>query len=378
MPDYDVIIIGGGGFGSSAAYHSALRGKMVLVIDQFEKGHQRGSSHGETRVIRKAYFEHPDYVPLLQQSYKMWHKLEQKSQIDLISPCGLMVCGAPDSELISGTMQSAEENGLEIDEVEQDEFADRFPGFNIPDGMEVLYEVDGGFLNVEACVATYLAAAELKGTEFRWETAVTHWESDGEQVKVWAGEETFTAHSLIITVGAWAEKLLSSIPNTPRLTVLRKVMYWFPVKSDAYNDSYGSSCFCYQMPYGFFYGFPSLDGEVIKVCEHSGGTPITDPSQLEIENHDEDLAKLTQFLREVMPDVDPHPESFNVCMYTKTPDEHFIIDQHPQYQNVAFGAGFSGHGFKFVPILGRVLSDLALDYETDQPVKFLGLNRFQM
>lgn len=376
MSKHDIIIVGGGGFGSSAAYYAAKSGKKVLVIDRFDRGHNKGSSHGETRVIRKAYFEHPDYVPLLQQACKLWNKLEEVSQRDLIVPCGLMLNGPADCDLISGTRQAAVENGLDLEEVAEEEYEDRFPGFNIPEETETIYEVDGGFLNVEGCIDTYLAGAESRGVEFRWNEEVTHWESDGQNVKVWTKEETFEADSLIIAAGAWASQVLASLPNMPQLSVVRKVMYWFPVKSDAYDYTYGSSCFCYQTPDGFFYGFPSIDGNVVKVCEHTGGTPVENPSELDTESHEADLLPVQNFLQRYMPEVDPHPESFEVCMYTKTPDEHFIIDQHPDYQNVSFGAGFSGHGFKFVSVLGKVLADLAIHYETDQPIQFLRLDRF--
>ncbi|MBT5020841.1 MAG: N-methyl-L-tryptophan oxidase [Planctomicrobium sp.] len=376
MSKYDLIIIGGGGFGSSAAYYAARQGKKVLVLEQFERGHNKGSSHGETRVIRKAYYQHPDYVPLLQQAYKLWDKLEQASQRDLIVPCGLMLNGTPESDLIAGTRQAAIDNGLDLEEVPEEEYEDRFPGFQFAENTETIYEVDGGFLNVESCVETYVAGAEARGVEFRWNHEVTHWESDGQSAKVWTKDETFEADALIITAGAWASRLLSSLPQAPQLSVVRKVMYWFPVRSDAYDYTYGSSCFGYQTPTGFFYGFPSIDGTVVKVCEHTGGTPVEDPSQLDKENHEADLAPVLQFLQDAMPEVDPHPVTFSVCMYTMTPDEHFIVDQHPDYQNVCFGAGFSGHGFKFVSILGKVLADLAIHYETDQAIQFLSLNRF--
>ncbi len=377
MSKYDLIIIGGGGFGCSTAYYAARRGKKVLVLDQFGQGHDLGSSHGGTRIIRKAYFEHPDYVPLLQQGYKLWTKLEEISSRELLSPCGLMLSGQPESAVISGAREAAELHTLELEDMSTEEIEDRFPGYRIPDGQEVIYECDGGFLHVEDCVDTYITLAEKRGVEFRWNEPVTHWESDGETAKVWTEGTTYEADALVITAGAWASQSLADLPGFPQLSVLRKVMFWFPVMSDAYDYSMGSSCFFFEMPYGEFYGFPSLDGQSIKVCQHSGGEPVADPAQVDREFREEDMELVARFLGEVMPEVVPKPEDFAVCMYTMTPDSHFIVDRHPHYQNVVIGAGFSGHGFKFASVLGKALSDLAIDYETDLPVGFLGLERFK-
>lgn len=376
MAEYDVIIIGGGGFGSSAAFHAARGGKRVLVLDQFERNHNRGSSHGESRIIRKAYFEHSDYVPLLQQSYKLWAKLEEVSQRSLLSPCGLMLSGPPSGTAVPGTKRAAAEYGLDLEEVLESEFEDRFPGFSIPPDFEVVYEVDGGLLHVEDCVDTYLTLAERRGVDFLWETAATHWESSGSSVKVWTKDATYEGRSLVITSGAWAQRMLSSLPGLPPLKVLRKVMFWFPVTSASYDFSFGGSGFFFEMPYGEFYGFPSLDGETIKVCQHSDGNVVDDPTNLDRDLRAEDLAPVAQFIADVLPEVTPEPVLASVCMYTMSPDGHFIVDRHPEFSNVCFGAGFSGHGFKFVPVLGKALADFAVNDGTDLPIQFLGLQRF--
>ncbi|WP_417847278.1 N-methyl-L-tryptophan oxidase [Thalassoglobus sp.] len=376
MSKYDLIVIGAGGFGTSAAYYAAKRGKKVLVLEQFERGHRRGSSHGESSIIRKAYFEHPDSIPLLQQGYKLWVKLEEISQRELISPCGLMLAGRPDCNAIAGSRSASQIHGLDLENISEADLEDRFPGFNIPDGYDVVYEVDGGVLHVEDCVDVLTSLAEKRGAEFQWDEAVTHWESDGDHVKVWTKETTFEADALIITAGAWSSKLLGEIEGFPQLNVLRKLMFWFPVTSDAYDFSMGASGFLFDMPYGEFYGFPCLDGQVIKVCQHSDGDLVTAPSELDTELYAEDLEPVARFLQEVMPDVQATPESHSAYMYTMSPDQQFIVDQHPSYQNVAFGAGFSGHGFEFASILGKVLSDLAIDYETELPIDFLRMDRF--
>lgn len=377
MAKYDVIVIGGGGMGSSVASHVAKQGSSVLVLDQFARGHQFGSSHGATRMIRKAYFEHPDYVPLLQRAYKLWQLLEETTGRTLLSQTGLFLCGPQDSPTIRGARQAADLYALELETVEDDEYADRFPGFRIPADADVIYEVDGGMLHVEACVDAYLSLAEKRGAELRWETPVTHWEANDETVKVWTANETIEARSLVITSGSWASDLLSDVPGFPQLQVLRKVMFWFPVTSDAYDFSMGGSGFFFEMPDGEYYGFPSLDGEHIKICEHSGGDVVDHPSELDREVHPADLDRLAGFIENVLPDVDPRPTAASVCLYTMSPDGHFVVDRHPQHENVVFGAGFSGHGFKFASVIGKALADLALERQTELPIEFLGLRRFQ-
>ncbi|MEW4490070.1 N-methyl-L-tryptophan oxidase [Thalassoglobus sp. JC818] len=373
---FDLIIIGGGGVGSSAAYFAALKKLNVLVIEQFPRGHERGSSHGETRVIRTAYHEHPEYVPLAQNAYKLWQRIEDRSGRTLLSACGLMLAGLPNAETIEGARAASNLHGIELEDVPAEEFQDRFPGFVLPEDYEVVYEPTAGFLDVEECVEAFIELAQSKGVQFKWESPVTHWESDGESAKVFVGEKTFHAKSVVIASGAWSNQLLNETPGFPSLEVLRKFMVWFPVRTDSYDLSMGSSIFHYTMPYGEFYGFPSLDGETVKVCEHTGGQHVSDPSDDAPEITESELAPLERFLGEIMPDLEPQSESFSPCLYTLTPDRHFIVDEHPQHKNVFFAAGLSGHGFKFVNVIGKALADLVDSRETDQPISFLSLKRF--
>ena len=379
---YDLIVIGGGGFGTSTAYYAALSGMRVLVIDQYGRGHDRGSSHGETRVIRKAYFEHPDYVPLLKEAYKLWGQLGDKTGSDLLTICGLMLAGPRDCDAIRGTITASQEYVIELEEVPEDDFPDRFPGFEIPENFDVVYEPDGGFLKVDECVEAYVTLAEAKGVQFAWNEAVTHWESNGRSATVFVGEKKYLANRLVMTAGAWAAKLLAettrdSALKFPQLNVLRKLMMWFPVKSPVYDIAFGASPFFFSMPYGDFYGLPSVDGETIKICEHSGGVAVVDPAQIDQELHEDDLRPLEKLIHDVLPDVVPECESYSTCIYTMSPDGHFVLDQHPEFSNVYFAAGFSGHGYKFAPVIGKALAELACDNFTKLPIGFLSLDRFR-
>lgn len=377
---FESIVVGTGGFGSSCLYRLARQGVHVLGLDRFPPAHDRGSSHGDTRIIRQAYFEHPDYVPLLKRSYKLWRDLEAESGQALMQLCGLFLSGPPDGEAIAGAKLAAEQHGVDIEHVGAAELADadsRYSGFMIPDGFETVFESVGGYLHVEDCVRTQIELACHAGAVHQSGEAIVSWESDGKVARVRTDQDEYEAPILIITPGAWANELLGSHSSLPKLNVLRKTLHWHAVRSPAFNVDRGGSGFFFEMPEGSFYGFPSLDGQSIKLAEHTGGDAVKDPLQLDRSLRDSDVQPVASFLQEVMPDVDPTPIRHAVCMYTMTPDGHFVVDRHPEFENVFFGAGFSGHGFKFTSVIGEVLVDLAIEGQTDSPVDFLGLSRFQ-
>ena len=253
----------------------------------------------------------------------------------------------------------------------------RCPGFRIPDNFDVVIEPSGGYLHVEDCVRTHIELACKAGAAHRYGNAIVGWESDGRTVRVRTESDEYEAASLILTPGAWASHLLNSIPEIPTLRVLRKTLHWNQVRSDDYDANNGGQGFLFEMPYGEFYGFPSLDGSSLKLAEHSGGEVVTDPLQVDRTLRASDTKQISRFVNEVMPELDPQTDRHSVCLYTVTPDGHFIVDRHPEYENVFFGAGFSGHGFKFTSVLGEALAALAIDGSTDLPIDFLGLSRFQ-
>jgi len=182
---------------------------------------------------------------------------------------------------------------------------------------------------------------------------------------------------LILTPGAWASHLLGNVPGMPELRVLRKTLHWHRVRSNVYDVNRGGQGFFFEMPYGVFYGFPSLDGQTLKLAEHSGGEVVNDPLEIDRSLRDSDKQPIRRFIQEVMSDVEPVADRHSVCMYTVTPDSHFVVDRHPEHRNVFFGAGFSGHGFKFTSVIGEALADLAINGKTDLSIDFLSLARFQ-
>ncbi len=370
---YDCIVLGLGGFGSAALYHAAARGLSVLGLEQFSIGHDRGSSHGETRIIRKAYFEHPDYVPLLLRAYELWRDLEGAEELSLMHLCGLMLAGPPDGETIAGARLSARLHDLVLEDVTPAEFAGRFSGFRIPANFDVVFEPEAGYLEVENCVRAHVDAALRTGATVAADEAVLDWSSVGNTFRVRTSRGEYESAALILTAGAWTSAVLASLALP--LEVVRKPQFWFAVRSRAYAENRSTPAFYYELPYGLFYGFPSRDGATLKAAEHSGGDRVSDPGQLDRTVRQRDWESLGRFLRECLPEVDPNPRRSSVCLYTLSPDRHFIVDRHPQLQHVAFGAGFSGHGFKFTPVIGEALVDLAIDGHTKYPIEFLSANR---
>jgi sarcosine oxidase len=371
---YDAIVLGTGGVGSAALFHLARRGLRVLGIDRFTPAHDRGSSHGETRIIRQAYFEHPDYVPLLLRAYELWAELEELSGEQLFHQVGLLQVGPRDGAVVSGVLKSAEQHGLAVEELTARESERRFPGFVVPPELTGVFEPRAGYLLVENCVLAHLQAAKNHGAEHLSETTVTSWRSEGSGVVATTDRGEFRAGRLVISRGAWAGELLSSL-GVP-LEVRRKHVYWFSATSPAYAATSGCPTFLYELPDGVFYGFPSLPSNGLKAAEHSGGQTVSDPSADPRLFDQRDCERVQSFLAKHLPFVSGEVSRHSVCFYTMTPDEHFLVDRHPQHPNVVFAAGLSGHGFKFTGVLGHALADLATEGQTQLPVGFLRLSRF--
>lgn len=371
---YDAIVIGTGGVGSAAVYHLAARGAKVLGLDRFSGGHDRGSSHGETRIIRQAYFEHPDYVPLLKRAYELWGELEHLVREQLFHRVGLLQIGPEAGAVVGGVLTSARQHSLTVERLDAAEIGRRWPAFRVPAGSVGVYEPAAGYLRVENCVRAHLAAAQRQGAELKTGVSVLSWRKEGDGVCVATDQGDFRADRLVITAGPWAPQLLADLGI--RLEIRRKHLYWFGTTDAAWDQS-RCPTFLYEMPQGVFYGFPVIDSLGVKVAEHSGGEivadPLHDPRQLD----ERDLARVKDFLATCMPTVNGLLNHHVVCFYTMSPDEHFIVDKHPRSERVVFAAGLSGHGFKFTSVLGEALADLATKSATSLPIEFLSLARLR-
>lgn len=375
MPNvYDAIVIGVGGVGSAALWQLAARGARVIGVDRFLPGHDRGSSHGETRIIRLAYFEHPDYVPLLRRAYQLWADVEQQANQKLFHQVGLLQAGPIEGEVIAGVLASARQHALDVDTMTPAEAMQRFPAFSVRPDDTAVFEPTAGYLRVEACVRACFQLAQRAGAEFR-ETVVTGWKHDHGEFIVETESGLLHAKKLVVSPGAWASSLLPQF--NAHLEVRRKPLYWFESPQVVHAASAGCPTFLFERGSNAFYGFPAIDGLGVKAAEHTGGEVLADPMR---DRRPEvidaaDLSRVWGFVKESLPGVLPNVLRHSTCLYTMSPDGHFIVDRLPSNEHIAICAGLSGHGFKFVTVLGQILADFTLDGGTTLPVAFLNSAR---
>jgi monomeric sarcosine oxidase len=345
----------------------------VLGIDRFPPGHDRGSSHGQTRIIRQAYFEHPDYVPLVQRSFELWHELERLSGLTLFHQVGLVQAGPPDGEVMHGVRQSAALHNLPIENLTPRDAAGRFPGFAFRSDHEVVFESRAGYLLVESCVRAHAAQAQSHGAELRIGEEVRAWRITGDDVVVETDRDSYLADHLVICAGPWAGQVLADL-QIP-FEVRRKPLFWFQTRSEVYRAEQGCPAFLYDLEDGCFYGVPQIDPLGIKVAEHTGGAGVSDPLEVNRQLDVEELERVAHFVGHYIAEAATYCTNHAVCMYTMTPDAHFVVDRHPSHPRVAFAAGLSGHGFKFTCVLGEALAQLTLDGQSTLPIAFLSANR---
>ncbi len=373
MTSYDGIVLGIGGVGSAALFHLASRGAKVLGLDRFPPGHDRGSSHGQTRLIRQAYYEHPDYVPLVRRAFTLWGELEALSGQRLYHQVGLLQIGPAAGEVLSGVRRTAREHQLPIENLSPEDCRERFPGFRVPDDWEAIFETRAGYLFVERAVLAHIEQAEKRGAEIKTGAAVRRWRAEAQGVVVETDGETFRADRLVIAAGPWAGEVLAGL-NIP-LEVRRKQLFWWPNPSGVYHADRGCPGFVYDLPRGFFYGIPAIDALGVKAAEHTGGDVVSDPLSVDRTCDESSRRRVAEFVAEFLPEALKRPSEFTTCMYTMTRDAHFVVDRHPAHPQVAFAAGLSGHGFKFTCVLGEALAQLALDGHSNLPMGFLSAGR---
>ena len=287
---------------------------------------------------------------------------------------GLLQIGPGNGVVVPGVLASAKVHGLEVEELTASEVEHRFSGFRVPEPMTAVFERQAGYLRVEACVLAHVNEAMKLGAEVRSGEPVRAWRAEGSGVVVTTERGSYAADRLVITPGAWAAALLGDLGIG--FAVRRKAVFWYQVTDPAYSAANGCPIFLYEAPAGIFYGYPQIDRFGLKIAEHSGGQPVADPLAVNRELDPQDQQRVESFLQEYLPGVTPHCQKHVVCMYTMSPDEHFVVDRHPQYPHIAFAAGLSGHGFKFVGVLGEALTELVLDGQTSAPIGFLACNRF--
>ena len=352
---FDVVIVGLGAMGSAALFHLAKAGKKVLGLDRFSPPHAFGSSHGQTRIIREAYFEHPTYVPIVQRAYELWDELAQMTGQQLFVQTGGLMIGQPDGVVVAGARRSAATHRLPHELLSAQEITRRFPALHPDMEMAGVWEPRAGILFPEQCIAAHLGCARDRGAMLHCDEKVLRWEADGAGAKVTTERGEYRAERLILSAGSWMK---SSLPDLDLpLTVERQILFWFD-SSDrkAFQPERCPIHLWEHAPGKFFYGFPDL-GHGIKVAGHHEGE-ITDPDSIRREVAAEEVEVMRRIIRPFLPTLDGRLRAAVVCMYTNTPDGHFLIDAHPSLPQVLMASPCSGHGFKFSSAIGEILAEL--------------------
>ena len=373
---YDVAVVGLGGMGSAILAHCAARGASVIGLEQFDRGHELGSSIGKSRLIRKAYCENPAYVPLVLRAYELWRELERATGEQILRITGLLSVGAETSEIIQGTRRAAREHGLPLEALTRSELQARYPTLQPLRDEIAVFETDGGVLNPERAVAAHLQVAAANGAEMRFRVAMERWDAktnDSFDLQLNDGS-CIEARTLVLALGPWFKRTLESL-GVP-IRVQRNVQAWFSPATRAYDAS-SFPGFLLDRP-GLpapLYGFPDF-GDGVKAAFHGFGA-LTDAEHLDRGvDIARDIEPLARALEEWMPGAATTLREAKPCMYTLTPDAHFVVDHHPLHHNLILCGGFSGHGFKFATVIGEIGADLALHGSTRHPIDFLSLRRF--
>jgi monomeric sarcosine oxidase len=369
---WDVIILGGGTMGTAAAWALSRRGVSVLVLEQYGHIHSLGSHGGGTRIFRHAYAEGPEYVPLMFHADNLWCSLEQELGTNIVHRVGILEMDAPGYDHAKRARASAEKNGVDFEWIDGDEIRKRWPAFTPPDGWEGGYSPIAGFLDVEAALSGLAALARRGDVTFRTDEPVTSWSSNAGGVQVRTDQGVYAGNKLIVTAGSWAGQMMAEL-DLP-LTVVRKQNFWIDVDRPANFRPEVFPVFATASDIGEVYGFPIFRRPGIKMAEHRGGDETT-PQTVDRVARDEEAQSCVDLAGAAMSGVSRRVLHGVICMYTRTPDDHFIVDRHPTAANVVLAAGFSGHGFKFTPAIGEQLADLALD-PAAQPFEIFRVDRF--
>jgi sarcosine oxidase len=379
---YDVIVLGVGSMGSSACYHLAKKGFKVLGLEQFDIPHELGSHAGQSRIIRKAYGEGPDYVPLLEKAYKNWLTLESETGTQVYYKTGLTYFGAQADSFLETVKSSSRKYNIPLNDLSVEECNRKYPQFKLPQNFQRLEEPEAGFITPERSILLNVQQAVLNGAVVRTKEKVLEWKRQtAGSITVVTNRGTYKAGKLVITAGPWAGKIIPSLAS--KLTITRQAVAWVKPKKWE-NFTLGKfPCWILENKDYDFYGFPILPvgtfgGPLgLKLALHYPGGDTTDPDSVNRNTNVSDEEILIDFMKQFIPDGYENTLVMKTCLYTNTPDQNFIIDYLSRFEkDVVFATGFSGHGFKFVSVVGEILADLVMNGLTDLPIGFLSAKRF--
>jgi sarcosine oxidase len=367
---YDVVVVGVGGMGSAALYHLASRGKRVLGLERFDLLHERGSSHGLTRIIRLAYFEHSDYVPLLRRAYELWRDLEREAGEELLRITGIIEGG---ERILDGVLRSCADHGLEHEVLTAAAVAGRFPAYRLPEGIEVVFQPDGGFVSPERCIVAHVEGALERGAVLRARERVLEWSETENGVRVRTERGSVEADRLVLTAGAWSD----DVARLPRGSVkpVRQSLCWFQTTRPELFTPERMPVFNLVVDGEHFYGFPAYGIPGVKLGRYERQGETGDPDSISREPTLEDEIPLRAFAERHLPHGAGPTLALKTCLFELSADEHFLIDRHPESERVVVAAGFSGHGFKFCSVVGEIVADLALAGETHHDLELFRLDR---
>jgi sarcosine oxidase len=374
---YDVIVVGLGAMGSAAAYRLAQRGARVLGLEAFGRAHELGSSGGLTRIIRLAYFEHPDYVPMLRAAWDMWPQIEAEAGTpgEIIKVTGGLYIGRRGSAVLEGSLKSAQTHGLAYELLDAAETRARFPALTVDDDMAALHEPLAGIVFPDKAIDAHLSLAEQNGAELHFDERVNGWDSAGEGIRVTTSAGTYMADRLVLAAGAWLPVLAPEL-RLP-LSVERNVQFWFDptAQPDIFKPDRLPVWIAELDDEHAYYGFPALPHQGVKVARHHGGSKV-DAGTVDRTASATDEQQVRHFTSRYMPLANGARLDARVCMYTNTPDFNFILDFHPSEDRVIVASPCSGHGFKFSSVIGSIVADLALTGSTGFEIGFLSIGRF--
>jgi sarcosine oxidase len=372
---FDVAVIGLGIMGSAATYECARRGRRVVALDRFRPGHDRGSSHGESRAIRLAHFEGSSYYALAVRAYKRWRELERLSGREILAQPGVLECGPKNSAIVAESARAAREHGLAHELLGAAAVIARFPAFRLPGDWHAVFQPDGGLLRAEAALSTYVEAARSAGADIRAPCRVLSIQPGSDSVRVATEQGTVEAGAVIIAAGAWVTDFVPAL--APFLTLTRQVLVWLaPPTETALFRVERFPVFLVDDPDDLCYGFPALSSAGVKVASHNPSGELTHADDA---GQDATLAEGERVARVVaryIPALAAPVVRLKTCMYTRAPDEHFVIDTHPDDSRIVIASPCSGHGFKFASAIGEILADLALTGVTAHDISRFRMSRF--
>jgi sarcosine oxidase len=372
---YDAIVVGVGGMGSATCWQLARRGKRVLGLEQFDIPHASGSSHGINRIIRLAYYEDPSYVPLLKRAYALWRELEAACGEHLLHITGSIDASEPDGLVFTGALETCKLHGLTHEVLTSADLTRRFPGYHLPEDYLALYQEDGGFLLSERCIVQHVEEAMKLGAEIHGREEVLDWIASDNGISVRTTRATYQTEKLIFTAGAWMGTLLDEL--APLLQPERQVLAWLQPFEPALFTPERFPVFNLTVPEGRYYGFPVYGNPGFKIGRYHHLDEFIDPTEPLRHPDLADEEILRAFVSRYTPAANGPALALRTCIFTNSPDEHFIIDTLPDDERVIVASPCSGHGFKFCSVIGEILTDLAIDGSTRHDISLFALDRFQ-